>query len=221
MATTARGPRIYRGALASIEPTSRTPRIIPFQYNPATLKRSLKPMLAGGESGDRSQAVRIVNAPNEQISVEIEIDAADALEVGDETAKRHGIHPQLAALELLVFPTSSKVISNQRQIAEGVIEIAPMLAPRVLFIWGQGRVVPVQLSSYSISEEEFDATLNPIRATVGLEMRVLSYSDLSASNPDFDQYLAYQQSREAIYGSAVTSDFSAVGGVSVESEIKR
>ncbi|MEL6823851.1 MAG: hypothetical protein AAFP70_19010, partial [Calditrichota bacterium] len=45
--------------------------------------------------------------------------------------------------------------------------------------------------------DEFDGRLNPIRATVSLNMRVLNYSDLDSSNRDYHQFLAYQQFLEA------------------------
>jgi hypothetical protein len=215
MPTKPRGPRIVKGALASIETGAPSPRFIYFQYNPATLKRSLKPLLVGGEAGDRSQAVRITGAPSETISVEIEIDATDDLETGAANAQSLGIQPQLAALELLVFPPSSRVISNTRLLSLGTIEIAPITAPRLLFVWGQHRVLPVRLSTYTVSEEEFDATLNPIRATVSLELQVLSYSDLSSGNRDYQQYLAYQQWLESIARTAVTSRSAALGAAAI------
>lgn len=217
MTTISRGPRVLKGALVSIDPNAPTPRVVSFQYNPGTLKRSLKTQAVGGEAGDRSQAVRITGAPAETLSVEVEIDAADQLEKGDAIAGSYGIHPQLAALELLSYPPSATVMRNAQLLSMGTIEIAPMLAPRVLFVWGQRRVLPVQIASYSISEEEFDASLNPIRATVALEMRVLTYSDLSASNADYHQYLAYQQSLESVATSAVTNDTMPLGEIAIVS----
>lgn len=217
MTTKSRGARVLKGALVAIDPEAPTPRVISFQYNPATLKRSLKPLLVGGEPGDRSQAVRITGAPTETVSVEVEIDAADRLGQGDSIAGTLGIHPQLAALELLSYPPSSRVVRNAALLSVGTIEIAPLLAPRVLFVWGQRRVLPVEISSYTVSEDEFDANLNPIRATVSLEMRVLTYSDLSESNADYHQYLAYQQFLESVAGNAVTNDTKPLGGPAIVS----
>jgi hypothetical protein len=39
-------------------------------------------------------------------------------------------------------------------------------------------VVAVRLTSFSVTEEQFDAALNPIRARVSLAMQVLTYEDL-------------------------------------------
>ena len=49
-----------------------------------------------------------------------------------------------------------------------------MEAPLTLFVWSKNRVVPVRLTEFSVTEEAFDPTLNPIRAKVSLGMRVLS-----------------------------------------------
>jgi hypothetical protein len=214
MTTSARGPRVLKGALVSIDPDTSIPNIISFQYNPAAVKRTLKPMIAGGE-GDRAQAVRLTGPPQETISVEVELDATDALERNDPTALSAGLHPQIATLELLTYPQSSRVISDATLLSAGVIEMAPTLAQRILFVWGPKRVQPVQITSYTISEDEFDANLNPIRATISLELRVLTYSDLSSSNPDYHQFLAYQQTLEslAITGQASSS---AIGSVTID-----
>jgi hypothetical protein len=198
--TIARGPRVLKGALVSIDRDTSVPNVIPFQYNPATVKRTLKPVMGGGE-GDRAQAVRLSGAPQETISIEIELDATDKLEKADATALSVGLHPQIADLELLAYPPTSRVMSNARLLNAGVIEISPILAPRLLFVWGAKRVQPVQITSYSISEEEFDVNLNPIRATISLELRVLTYSDVSTSNADYHQFLAYQQGLEGLAGS--------------------
>jgi hypothetical protein len=47
----------------------------------------------------------------------------------------------------------------------------------VLFIWGIQRVMPVNITGLSITETEFDNLLNPIRATVGVELSVISGND--------------------------------------------
>jgi hypothetical protein len=205
MTASPRGPRVLRGALVSIDPDTSAPTVIAFQYNPESVKRTLTPMMSGGD-GDRAQAVRLTGAPKETISLEIHLDATDKLAAADATALAVGLHPQIAALELLTYPPSSRMITDASLLAAGMIEIAPTLAPRVLFSWGAKRVQPVQITSYSISEEEFDVHLNPIRATIGLELRVLTYSDVSSTNPDYQQYLAYQQGLETLAAQAPRSD---------------
>ncbi len=209
MTAQARGARTLKGSLVSVGDTG-TPTVIAFQYNPVTVKRQLKPATAGGDPGDRSQAVRLLGPPQETVSLEIELESADA-DGSDVFATSTGLHPQLAQLELLSFPPSWRVAMDTTLLAAGTIEIAPTPAPRLLFVWGAERVQPVQITSFSISEEEFDPSLNPIRAVVSLEMRVLTYADVSVSNPDFHQYLAYQMWMESMARRAPAGNRVVIG----------
>lgn len=168
--------------------------------------------MLGGQD-DRAQTVRFTGAPVETISVEVEIDAADGLEKGDATTTAMGIYPQLSALEVLVYPLSSRVVSNTQLLATGTLEIGPYVAPLTLFVWGQRRVVPVSLTSFSITEQAFDPNLNPILATVSLEMRVLSYSDLASGAPGYNQFMVYQQTKEALAAAGITGNASQTIGV--------
>lgn len=213
MTTHARGPFTLKGALVSIPADTGTPQVIAFQYNPSTLKRSLQPELVGGETNDRSLAVRFKGAPVETISVDIEIDATDALEQGDPTTVRLGILPQLAALELLVYPTLAQVSQMQSQLASGTIEVVPMTAPRTVFVWGGQRVLPVKLQAYSITEDAFDTHLNPIRCSLALTMRVLTYSDVDASTRDYHQFTVYQQTLETLASATLSPSAQANIGV--------
>lgn len=200
MTSGSRSPQILRGALVSIDQAQPTPVVIPFYYNPATLKRSMQPQMVGGEQGDRSEAVRYTGAPVETIEAEIELDATDALEKDNQTAVSLGLYPQLAALELLMYPASAQVVRIDALLAQGTMEVMPLTAPRLLFVWGTRRSLPVRLTSFAVTEDAFDARLNPIRATVSLGMRVLNYNDLNSGTRDYHQFLAYQQGMEAISG---------------------
>jgi hypothetical protein len=62
----------------------------------------------------------------------------------------------------------------------------------------------VRLTTFSVNEEAYDVDLNPIRASVNLGLRVLSYSDLSLTNPGYYLFLAHQVTKEvmATIGSA-------------------
>ena len=215
MSLSPRGPRIFRGALVTIDPASPTPVVIAFQYNPSALRRKLQPQMVGGEEGDRSQAVRFAGAPVQTIEVEVEIDATDGLESNDPATVRYGIQPQLAALELLAYPRVADIQRRQQLLDSGTIEVAPLTAPETVFVWGTRRVVPVRIESLTISEEAFDAQLNPIRATVSLELRVLNYSDLSVSNDGYHQFMAYQQQMEAIQSIAFATNPVKVIGVDI------
>lgn len=209
----ARGPRTLKGALVSIAPLNPVPQVILFQYNPHSLKRQLRPQMVGGAEGDRSQAVRYQSAPTQTITAEVEIDGTDGLAAGDEQTVQFGISPQLAAIEQLAYPTIAQVNLEGTLFNSGTIEIAPMTAPRTLFVWGPNRVLPVRIESFSIAEDEFDPRLNPIRATVTLEMRVLTYSDVSISDPDYQQFFAYHSNLATLAGDAVTTVTAPLGSI--------
>lgn len=185
-----------KGALVSID-ESGSKKTLRFQYNPETLRRTLSPNTVGGDQGDRSRAVRFTGAPVESISVEVLLDATDALDQGDPVAQRLGVYPQMSALELLLYPSSASVERTQAALAGGSIEVVPIVAPRLLFVWGAGRVVPVRMTTLTVTEEIFGPNLVPIRATVAIEMRVLSYSDVFSDNPDYQVFLDYQKDLEA------------------------
>jgi hypothetical protein len=211
MATYGLNPRTLRGALVSVASSGQQPKIIEFQYNPSTLQRTLQPQMVGGEENDRSQAVRFIGAPIQTINVDIYLDATDQLDKGDSTAVQLGIYPQLSALELLAYPTSGQITHIQTSLEQGAIEVVPMTAPRTLFVWGPKRVLPVRLTSYSITEEIFDAHLNPLRATVSIGMRVLNYSDLNSSNPEYHQFQVYQNTLESMASQIAPGSASQLG----------
>ncbi len=114
-----------------------------------------------------------------------------------------GIYPQLSALEMLLYPKSALVIANTILLAAGTIEVIPPEAPFTLFIWGPKRILPVRLTGFTITEEAHDTGLNPIRAKVSLDLRVLSTSDFSITHPGYALFLAHQVVKEtmAVIGS--------------------
>lgn len=207
-------PRILKGALVSVSATSPIPSVIIFQYNPDTLTRSIKPRAPGGD-GARSEAMRLTGPPEETIKVDVEIDAVDQLEKSDGIATSLGIYPQLSALEMLTYPSSATVIANTVLLAAGTIEIVPADAPLTLFVWGAKRILPVRISDFSITEEAHDQALNPMRAKVGLGLRVLGYNDLSITNPGYYIFMAHQVVKETLSVVGTISDLTAVAGGNV------
>ena len=200
MTTFPRAPRLLKGGIVLLDPsTGLVQRVIALQYNPATLQRSLTARTVG-EDADRSQALRLIGPPQETYTLEAEIDAADQLEKPEEnpTAVEHGIAPQLAALETMLYPPSSRLIRNNALASAGVLEIAPVEAPLSLFVWSRNRVMPMRLTSYSVTEEAFDPRLNPLRAKVSLGFRVLTVDDLGFDHRGGNIYLAYHQQAERL-----------------------
>lgn len=210
-------PRLLKGGIVLINPdTSVVRRIITLQYNPDTLTRTLQVKGVGGEGGDRSEALRLTGPPVETIKLDAEIDATDQLELADTQSTQLGIHPQLAALEAIVYPTSGQLLSNNSLAQSGTLEIAPVEASLTLFIWSKNRIVPVRLTDFSITEEAFDVALNPIRAKVSLGMRVLSVDDLGFNHRGGSLFMSYLQQKEQFARLNVAGTFGAlgIGGIS-------
>src|SRR5690348_15999121 len=134
-------PRLLKGALIGLDPTNPLGTLIVFQYNPDTLTRRLEARSMGGnDNGDRAEAFRLTGPPKETITLNIEIDATDNLEVADPVTVISGVYPMLATLELMLYPKSTTVISNAILAQIGNIEIIPPEAPLTLFVWGPQRV---------------------------------------------------------------------------------
>jgi hypothetical protein len=191
-------PRAPAGTRSPEKPhVKRFPAVIPFQYNPDEVTRSLQPQPVSDEP-DRTEVFRLKGPPIETIKCTLEIDATDLLATGDPTTLAYGIQPQLAALELLVYPTSEVLIANEILSLLGTIEILPMESNLTLFVWSKTRVTPVRITELSITEEFFDPQLNPIRARVSLGMRVLNVNDVGFLTPAGMLYMVYQVQKEAL-----------------------
>jgi hypothetical protein len=211
-------PRLLKGGIVLIDPnTSAVLRTITLQYNPESLTRSLQ-IKAFAEGGDRSEAMRLTGPPVETIKLEVEIDATDQLEFPDQNSNtlEFGIQPQLAALETIVYPSSAQLQSNNSLASAGTLEIIPMETPLTLFIWSKSRVLPVRLTEFSITEEAFDPSLNPIRAKVSLGMRVLSVDDLAFDHKGSSLFLSYQQQKENLAKKSGGGNLSSTGITSIQ-----
>ncbi len=191
--------------------SGRALQTIALQYNPDTLTRTLQVQGVGPEPGDRLEALRFKAPALESIKLEAEIDATDQMETGDPTTAQLGIYPQLAALEMLVYPSSAQLRRNQSQSQTGTLEIAPMEAPLALFVWSRQRVLPMRLTDFSITEEAFDPNLNPIRAKVNIGMRVLTVNDLGFSHRGGTLFMTYLQQKEQLVLKSPKSAWSALG----------
>jgi hypothetical protein len=201
MSTFPNSPRLLKGGIVLIDPSSgAVQRIITLQYNPDTLTRSLQVQSVEATTKDRSEALRLKGPPIETFKVEAELDATDQLEFPDQnqSSTQFGVGPQLAALETIVYPTSQQLLTANSLAQSGTLEIAPMESPLTLFVWSKNRVVPVRITDFSITEEAFDANLNPIRAKVSLGMRVLSVDDLGFDDKGGNLFMVYQQQKEKL-----------------------
>jgi hypothetical protein len=214
MTTFPGSPKVIKGGLVVIDPdTAQVLRIISLQYNADTLTRTLQVQEAGGEAGNRVEALRFKGPAVETFKLDADIDATDQLEFPDQNpaAGEFGIQPQLAVLESLVQPTSAQLSAVDAQASSGTLEIAPMLAPLTLFVWSKSRIAPVKVTEFSITEEAFDPALNPIRAKVSLGLRVMSIDDLGFASKGGSLFMAYLRSKEQLAAKAQPVTFATLG----------
>ena len=199
-------PNLQKGALAvypTHKPGSQPSRVITFQFNPETMKRTLAhraaPAPAAGATGAAKEDVlRVAGPPLETINLTVDMHASDQLAEPDQNAivAENGLHPALATLELLMYPPTLSAMKIEEQARRGQVQVSPADLPLVLLIWGKSRVVPVKLTSFSVSEEAFDTRLNPIAAKVELGMQVLTYMEFTDSSIGRDAFIAYQKAKE-------------------------
>lgn len=192
-----------RGALVQFMPTFLVPlpNVIIFQYNPESITHAWSQPQA---QANRSNPLAVRGVPGETFSMSIAMDArdmiADGRPVAEEIATVSGIYTRLAALEMLLFPTHSAAdtllgslsvsvgtggISAGGAASAGVQRSVPeSVMPVVIFVWGPGRIVPVRVTSLSISEKLYDEFLNPIHAEATLSLTVLTPEELLALSAD-------------------------------------
>lgn len=191
-------PRLMKCALTIVDQIDgqSIENQIQLQYNPKEISRTLQPQ-STQEGGAKVEVQHLKGAPIETLKFnEVYIDAIDQLERADSQAIESGIYPQLSALEMLVYPKSVQVKQNASLLQEGVLEVAALTAPFLILVWGKHRAQPVRITDFSITEETYDANLNPIRAKLSLGFQVLSYNDFPVTHPGHDIFLAQQQKQE-------------------------
>ena len=117
-----------------------------------------------------------VTFDEETITFNIRLDASEDLNDGNVIAGEFGILPQLSTLELMMHPKSESILGGLVDLlgSDGGFSFTNTdKPPVVLFMWGYTRVLPVNLTSMSITETEFNTHLAPTRATVSVSMTVI------------------------------------------------
>jgi hypothetical protein len=167
------------------------PNVVLFQFNPESMSRVIQipPRPSGATARETTQAGEV---PIEKITIKAQFNAADQLDRNNPLARAFGIGPQLAALEKMVHP--SNVLGGLIGKALDAIGDALGLGgedepptqpiprvkyPRILFIWGITRVLPVVIESMTITEQQYDSLLNPVQAEVSIGMAVNSIDKCS------------------------------------------
>lgn len=150
-------------------------QVIPFQYTPTSLTRTLNLNSFGSTARDMC---RVKGPPTETLTIDILLDATDQLERGSGLMSGLGIYPALSALELLLYPNPLVVMASAVMASMGVLEIIPAEQPLTLLVWGVARIVPVQVTAVTVTEEQYDSALVPLRANVQVAMQVVTYADV-------------------------------------------
>ena len=153
------------------------PNIVVFQFNPDRVTRTpsaVRPPPRDDGSGTRDPRLQ-PGPPVETFSFTLRVDATDQLASSNPLAAASGILPALSALELLMVPKGSLAIDlfdfggpNKRY------QFPPRKLPIVLFFWGPLRIFPVNVTSLSITETEYDPLLNPVRAEVAVNLQMVT-----------------------------------------------
>jgi hypothetical protein len=201
-----RSPKLLKGALAvyKSQTPGPPPQVIVFQFNPDQLKRKLEKRAPEQKKGNvgasKEDVLRAQGPPEETIDLAVELDAADQLAEpsNNQSAVENGLLPALATLEMLLYPSTARVLENQALAGGGKAQISPADLPLTLLVWSKSRVVPVLLTSFSVTEEAFDQALNPIRAKVELGMKVLTYMELKPDSIGYQAYLSFQRQKETL-----------------------
>jgi len=200
-------PRLEHGALLvyeSNEPNAPLAKRIDFTYNPEQIRRTVAtrtPQPQGAQRGGAAQDVlRVAGPPTETLTLTIVLNAADQLAepASNDAVVQNGLHPVLATVELLLYPSTARISEIERQAAEGAVQVSEASTPLVLLGWGRSRVVPVQITSMSVTEEQFDPSLNPIQARVELGLRVLTYIEFPQDTGARRAFIAHQQKKEEL-----------------------
>jgi hypothetical protein len=209
-------PRLLKGALVVFEALKPVPtNIIAFQYNPDQVSRQFQEVRCGPppdpcRTSGESQRVL---PPTQSFKMAVELDATDQLEAVNPLAIASGLHPTLAALELLLYPPSTDIILGKILAKLGSARVSPAKAPLVLLVWGPLRVIPVRVESLAVTEEAFDQLLNPIRAKVDLGLRSLTARELKTAGPPFSTLaLVNQIAREVLARTAAGTSVAEIGG---------
>ena len=171
------------------------PLALIFNFNPQEISRSrtvsVKTGNAPGSRGgydflsplETSRVAQGVEMQAESFSIDILLDATDALNDGDAIAKTFGVQPQIDTLRSMAEPKSQgpggvKVLSSLGLSGTRAFE-RQETASVLVFAWGI-QLLPVFLTGVTQKEILHLPNLMPYRAQMGLSMQVIE-----SANPFF------------------------------------
>lgn len=178
------GPILRKGALVQLVPDiigAIIPNIVIFQYNPVEITHTITPWnpqeVDQAQRGAQMPTVQPFN-PQESFSLSLDLDATDDLEERNPVALLHGISDRLAALKKLTYPSEGlfgDLVRNfQALTGDASCKVTRPTVPVILFIWGPGRILPVRVTSFSVTETLYSPMLDPWHAKVSLGLDVMT-----------------------------------------------
>ena len=120
MSTFPNSPRLQKGALLGLDPFNPLASIIPFQYNPETLSRTLRARTtpaSGGSGTAPGEARRLAGPPDESFKRKIVLDATEQLDPASSLVNTKGIASKFSPLfsESWSLGFQSSQPTNQKQ----------------------------------------------------------------------------------------------------------
>ena len=201
---------LMRGMLISFSDPKfgLVPTLVPFQYNPAEVTRTIKVSSSGTPGGP---GLRVQANPTESYTLKLELDGVDA--VDKPITGVMGVQPLLATIEAMleagalgalgvIGAVGSALAGAVLSLTGGGPSAGPIPAPSlplVVLAWSATRIVPVRIDSFTARETGFNAALLPVQATVDLSLTVLRDTDLT-SDLKMANFVAnaYQAARSAL-----------------------
>ena len=189
--------KFLRGAIIQFTETFPLPipNVIVFQFNPETMTHTLTPTRAqeASPTGTPSNPLAIAGTPDEAFSFTLVMDSNDMTTDGGPIegalATVSGVYTRLAALEMLLFPTappggglvgsiSAAIGIGGASLSGGASQptssVPASNLSTALFVWGPGRIVPVRVTTLTITEKLYGGTLlYPTHAEAQIGLQVL------------------------------------------------
>lgn len=196
--------KYLKGAFIQMMPTILIPlpNVIIFQYNPETMTHTWTPAAkdtTAPHAGGQPNPLAVKGLPGESFSFNLAMDANDMIADGSPVAvglaTATGIYSRLAALEMLLYPTgafaggsllgavsaAASTVTGGTAGAKQDRVVPQSTLPTVLFVWGPGRILPVRITSLTITEKLYDALLlNPTHAEAQIGLAVLTPDEVVA-----------------------------------------
>lgn len=158
-----------------------------FQFNPEKIQKTLQ-IPTRPTSVNSKESTQAGETPVEKLSLTIFFNSATLVNSGISEFRNNGIGPQLGLLEKYARPLQKNNdgkanVNFQDKISLESKNKAPAKTPepanareeypKVLFVWGEQRILPVIFESFSVNEVQFDSQLNPTQAEVSVGLVVI------------------------------------------------